>query len=107
MKKNRWIFYSVFGLFHLTAFIFTFILDNNTSLMFKMVSWVPAFKWVTLFGLLLLVADVLWVLSVNKESAKERDALQHELNTLKAKLFDLQEASRKSSVQSGQSNPRV
>ncbi len=107
MKKNRWIFYSLFGLFHLIAFIFTFILDNNTSLMFKMVGWVPYFKWVTLLGLLMLIADLLWALSVNKESAKERDALQHELNTLKAKLFDLQEASRKSPVQPGQSNPRA
>jgi hypothetical protein len=108
MKKNRWIFYSLFGLFHLSAFVFTFIIDNNASLLFKMVGWVPAFKWVTLFGLILLLVDIFWVLSVNKESAKERDALQHELNTLKAKLFDLQEASRKSTVQQpGQSNPRA
>jgi hypothetical protein len=94
MKKNRWIFFGIFGLFHLTAFIFTVILDNNTNLLFKMVGWVPSFKWITLLGLILLIVDVMWARSIHKESQKEKDALTHELNTLKAKLFDMQEASK-------------
>ncbi|HET9487069.1 MAG TPA: hypothetical protein VFO54_06530 [Chryseosolibacter sp.] len=95
MKKNRWIFYSIFGLFHLISFIFTVTLDNNTSLLFKMVKWVPAFKWVTLIGLILLVIDIVWSMRTQKESDKEKMALHHELNTLKAKLFDMQEAANK------------
>ena len=99
MTKNRWIFYSVFGVFHLSAFIFTVTIDNNSSILFKMVGWVPTFKWVTLLGLILLIVDVIWVLSRNKEEAKEKAALNHELNTLKAKLFDMQEASRNTEAQ--------
>jgi hypothetical protein len=94
MKKNRWIFFSIFALFHFGAFIFTVILDNNTSLLFKMVGWVPSFKWITLFGLILLITDIVWAMSIQKENNKEKDALNHELNTLKAKLFDLQEAAK-------------
>jgi hypothetical protein len=94
MKKNRLIFYLVFALFHIGAFIFTVILENNTNLLFNMVKWVPFFKWVTLFGLILLIADVIWAYMINKEAQKEKAALTHELNTLKAKLFDLQEAAR-------------
>jgi hypothetical protein len=96
MKKNRLIFYLIFALFHLGAFIFTVVLDNNANILFQMVGWVPAFKWVTLFGLILLIIDVVWSFIMNKESQSEKATLNHELNTLKAKLFDLQEAARTS-----------
>jgi hypothetical protein len=105
MKKNRLIFYLVFGFFHLAAFIFTIILQNNSSLLFKMAGFVSSFKWVTLLGLLLLIADVIWAYMANKESEKEKAALTHELNTLKAKLFDLQEAARGGSSQQNPSKP--
>jgi hypothetical protein len=98
MKKNRLIFYSIFALFHLISFIFTVVLDNNTSLLFKMVGWVPSFKWVTLLGLIMVIVDFLWARSVQKETEKEKDALTLELNTLKAKLFDLQEAAKNVSI---------
>jgi hypothetical protein len=98
MNRNRLIFYSVFGLFHLSAFVFTVMLDNNTGLLFKMVSYVPSFKWLTLFGLLLLVADVVWAFFIHRNSSKEKAALTLELNTLKAKLFDLQEAAKRQAI---------
>ena len=98
MNKNRLIFYIVFACFHFGAFIFTVVLDNNTSLLFKMVSWVPWFKWITFLGLIILIVDVVWAFKVNKDAVKEKDALTLELNTLKAKLFDLQEDAKKQSV---------
>lgn len=98
MSKNRIILYLVFALFHLGAFIFTVVLDNNTDLLFSMVGWVPMFKWVTLLGLILLVVDICWAWIGNRDSKKEKEALTHELNTLKAKLFDMQEVSRQASV---------
>jgi uncharacterized membrane protein len=106
MTKNRLIFYIIFAVFHLGAFLFTIALDNNTGILFKMVGWVPAFKWVTLLGLILLIIDVIWVYASQKESVKERAALNHELNTLKAKLFDLQEAARQNPGQLP-SNPKT
>jgi hypothetical protein len=95
MKKSRTIFYALFAVFHLGAFIFTVILDNNTSLLFSMVQYVPLFKYVTLMGLVFLVVDFVWALRATKDLEKEKSTLNHELNTLKAKLFDLQEASKK------------
>jgi hypothetical protein len=94
MKKNRWIFYGIFALFHLSAFIFTIILETNANLLFKMVGWVWSFKWITLLGLILIMIDVIWAVSFYKAHEREKDALNHELNTLKAKLFDLQEAAK-------------
>ena len=94
MKKNRLIFYAGFAVFHLCSFIFTVVLDNNTSLLFSMVKYVPFFKYVTLLGLLLLIVDFAWSWKVNSESKKEKSGLEHDLNTLKAKLFDIQESKK-------------
>lgn len=97
MIRNRLIFYIIFGIYQLGALVFTVMLDNDTGLLFKMVSYVPTFKWLTLLGFILLVTDVLWSLKDYLAGKKEKDALTHELNTLKAKLFDLQEAAKKQS----------
>lgn len=95
MKKNRLIFYALFAAFHLFAFIFTVMLDANTSMLFSMVKYVPVFKYGTLLGLLLIVTDFIWSWKTGKDSEKEKAALEHELNMLKAKLFDHQEAAKK------------
>jgi len=94
MKKSRLIFYLVFALYHLGAFVFTIVLDGNTGLLFQMVSWVPYFKWITFLGLALLAADVVWSWTISKQLKSENSVLTHELNTLKAKLFDLQEEAK-------------
>lgn len=94
MNRNRLIFYAVFAAFHLGAFIFTIVIENNTTMLFSMVKYIPWFKYGTLLGLILVIADVIWSWIINKESQRERGALTHELNTLKAKLFDLQEAAK-------------
>jgi hypothetical protein len=107
MKKNRLIFFGIFAFFHFAAFVFTVVLDNNTSLLFKMVGWVPSFKWITLLGVILLITDVLWAFSIHRETQKEKAALVHELNTLKAKLFDLQEAAKINPPQQPTTRPSV
>ncbi len=94
MKKNRLIFYAIFAAYMLGAFIFTLILENNTAMLFSMVQYVPWFKYGTLLGLILVIIDVIWSWFIYRESQREKDALQHELNTLKAKLFDLQEEAK-------------
>jgi ABC-type transport system involved in cytochrome bd biosynthesis fused ATPase/permease subunit len=91
MTKNRLIFYAIFAAFNLGAFIFTLILENNTQMLFSMVQYVGWFKFATLLGLILVIIDVIWSWFIYRESQREKDALKHELNTLKAKLFDLQE----------------
>ena len=61
------------------------------NILFDLVNYIGVFKYITLFGLLLLIVDVVWSFIVNRDSQKEKAALEHELNMLKAKLFDLQE----------------
>lgn len=91
MKKSRIIFYLIFALFHIGSFIFTISLGKDSGFLMRMYSWVPYFKWVTLLGVLLLVIDFIWSWAAAKEGRREKEALAHEVNTLKAKLFDMQE----------------
>jgi membrane protein implicated in regulation of membrane protease activity len=91
MKKSRLIFYLIFALFHIGAFIFTVALGADSGFLMSMFSWVPYFKWVTLLGVLFVLVDFIWSWVAAKDRSRETQALSHEVNTLKAKLFDLQE----------------
>ena len=106
MNRNRLIFYLVFTAFHLAAFIFTLMLDGDTGLLFKMVNYVPMFKWMTLLGLLLLITDFIWYWKTQRDNARQNAVLLHELNTLKAKLFDLQEAAKKQTTENNPDNKK-
>lgn len=97
MKRNRLIFYSVFALFHLFLVVFTIFLDSNKgdfSLLGQLLKMMSLMKYGAMFGLALLITDVIWSFIVSRDSEKEKAALNHELNTLKAKLFDIQEAGK-------------
>jgi ABC-type transport system involved in cytochrome bd biosynthesis fused ATPase/permease subunit len=96
MNKNRLIFYAIFAAFHLCAFIFTIVIENSSSMLFSMVKYISWFKYGTLLGLILVIIDVIWSWIINRDTGKQKAALTQELNTLKAKLFDLQETSRQS-----------
>jgi len=95
MNKNRIIFYLVFASFHVGAFIFT-ILIQDFNFLTKIYQYIKLFKFITFFGIVLIVVDVVWTWIVTRDSQKEKAALTHELNTLKAKLFDLQEIAKES-----------
>ena len=51
-------------------------------------------KYASFFGLLLLIIDLVWDRRVAQRHKQEKDQLQNEVNTLKAKLFDMQEAGK-------------
>ena len=98
MKKNRLLFYAIFGAFHLIMTIFAFYVDskrNDFAFLGEMLSWIPWLKWGTVIGLILLITDVVWDAMDTKELRKENSTLHQEMNTLKAKLFDLQEDAKR------------
>ncbi len=93
MSKNRIIFYLVFTAFHVGAFIFT-LLIQDFGFLTRIYEYIGMFKFITFFGIMLIVTDMIWSWMVYRDSKKENAALTHELNTLKAKLFDLQETAK-------------
>lgn len=98
MKKNRLIFYIVFSSFHLFIFFFSIYVDsqkNNIQFLLSLQSKIWLLKYGSLIGIILLATDLVWDWSARREFKKEKDILTHEIDALKAKLFDLQEANRK------------
>ena len=107
MKKHRVIFYLIFALFHIGALIFTIKLGKDSTFLISMFSWVPYFKWVTLLGVVLMIIDFIWAIMAARESNREKAALSHEVNTLKAKMFDMQEQATQASSTQGPADPQA
>jgi hypothetical protein len=108
MKKNRLIFYAVFGAFHLFLVFFAFYVEankNDFGFLTQILKMVTLMKWGAMFGLILLISDVVWSFMTSRELEKEKALLSQENNTLKAKLFDLQEAAKTPPARP--SNPNV
>ena len=98
MKKYRLIFYLVFLTFHLALFLFTLQVDDkkeNFEYLIKLQGSLHLFKYGAFFGLLLVGIDFFWTLLSTRAAETEKNKIQQEVNTLKAKLFDTTEAARK------------
>jgi hypothetical protein len=95
MNKRRLIFLLVFGLYHLAAVIFTIYIDFNSSILFSLLDKIGLFKWGALFGIVLFGVEAFWSWRDAKDAEREREAMRLENNTLKAKVYDLTEASKK------------
>ncbi|MBL7845069.1 MAG: hypothetical protein KF846_17120 [Cyclobacteriaceae bacterium] len=101
MKKNRLIFYSVFGALHLFIFLFSLYMDGqkeNVAFLFQMQGKIWMLKYGSLILLFLMVANVILHYRDNRRNQREKDELTKELNNLKAKLYDLQEAAKNKPV---------
>lgn len=97
MKKNRLVFYIIFSAFHLFIFFFSLYVDSqsqNLQFLLSLQSKIWMLKYGSLLGIILLAIDLIWDWKGYRIYKKENDHLKHELNTLKAKLFDLQEAAK-------------
>jgi hypothetical protein len=107
MNKIRLIFYAVFAAYNLGAFIFTLTLPAQDKFqdLIPYLKWFPFFKVATFIGLLLFAADVIWAFKSNRDAKKEKDALAHELNMLKARLYDIQEGKQSPSPKAN--SPKV
>lgn len=97
MKRNRLIFYSVFGVFHLFIFGFSFYMDlqkENFQFLIDMQKAIPLLKYCSFVLLILFATNVILHYRDNRRNVKEKAQLNQELDTLKARLFDLQEGKR-------------
>lgn len=98
MKKNRLIFYSVFGALHLFIFFFSLYMDSqkeNFQFLIQMQGRIWMLKYGSLILLILFTLNVILHYRDNRRNEREKKAMQTELNNLKAKLYDLQEAGKK------------
>ncbi|MCK6618742.1 MAG: hypothetical protein L6Q51_13980 [Cyclobacteriaceae bacterium] len=95
MKKNRLIFYAVFGALHLFIFLFSLYMDSqkeNFQFLIQMQGKIWMLKYGSLILLVMFATNVILHYRDNRRNNGEKEKLTTELNTLKAKLYDLNEA---------------
>jgi hypothetical protein len=88
MTKSRIIFYSVFGVYQLVAFIFTLYIEKIALSLVHYLAW---FKYITFLGLVLIITDFVWLWLDQRKQKQMEEASRHENNVLKAKVYDLQQ----------------
>jgi len=91
MTRYRVIFYVVFGVYMLSAFIFTLVMESSASILLGLIRIVGWFKYITFFGVVLILTDFIWLWLDNRRQKKQEEASRHENNILKAKVYDMQE----------------
>ena len=101
MDKRRLIFFSIFGGYHFIAFVFTLFMESqkdDLSLLYTLFAKITLFKYGTFLGLALFATEVIWTWRDSKKFAQEKEVMRQENNVLKAKVYDMGEAAKKSST---------
>ena len=91
MKKNRLIFYSVFGALHLFIFFFSFYMDSNSEnfdLLLSLQSKIWMLKYCSMVLLGMFITNVVLHVRDNRRNKKLNDEQTKEIIDLKAKLYD-------------------
>ncbi|UII28926.1 hypothetical protein LVD15_10995 [Fulvivirga maritima] len=96
MKKPKSIFYLIYFLFHvslLLASIYVNYKSEDFEFLINLRGHMDLMIYVTILGLILFFVDVVLVTMTVRSHKKEKEKLEHEINSLKAKMFDLQSVS--------------
>lgn len=97
MKKPRSIFYLIYFIFHiglLLASIYVNYKSEDFEFLLKLRERMDIMIYVSVAGLILFFIDVIMVNMEARNHKKDKEHLEHEVNSLKAKMFDLQQASK-------------
>lgn len=92
MKKNRLIFYSIFGALLLFIFLFSFYMDSNSEnigLLLKLQGKIWMMKYGSLLLLIMFGTAIVLHVRDNRRNKRLHDSHILELTELKAILFDL------------------
>jgi hypothetical protein len=94
MNQRRRIFFIIFGSYHLLTLFFIIFIEaqkEDLSLLYGLYSKIWVMRYGAMLGVLLFVTDFIWNWIENRNSGREKDVMRHENNTLKAKVYDLQQ----------------
>lgn len=106
MNKRRLIFFAIFGVYHLIILIFTSYIDaqkQDLGVLTSLYSYLHLFKYGAALGIVLLAIDFIWSWRINILTNRESESLNLEINNLKAKVYDLQEANKPKQTQDTES----
>lgn len=98
MKKTKTIVFYVFLAYNLVLFLATLYVESNQNdlgFLLEMKSYISFFKYFTFSGLILYLLSYFLIQRDSTKLSKDIKKEQEEKTLLKAKLFDLQEETRK------------
>ena len=94
MNQRRRIFFIIFGIYHLVTLFFILFIEaqkEDLSLLYGLYSKIWMMRYGAMLGVALFATDFIWNWIENRNSGREKEAMRHENNTLKAKVYDLQQ----------------
>ena len=97
MNKRRLIFFAIFGVYQIIILIFTSYIDaqkQDLGVLTSLYGYLHLFKYGATLGIILLLVEFIWSWRITMQANKESEALNFEINNLKAKVYDLQEAAK-------------
>ncbi|MBL6447099.1 hypothetical protein JMN32_12325 [Fulvivirga sp. 29W222] len=100
MRKPRSIFYIIYFLFHIGLLLVSIYVNYKSEdfeFLLKLRERMDLMIYVTISGLILFFIDIVLISMEARTQKKAKEKLEHEVNSLKAKMFDLQEATRSAS----------
>jgi hypothetical protein len=97
MNKRRRIFFIIFGAYHVLLVSFALYIETqkeDLGLLYGLYSKISMMRNGAILGLLLFLVDFIWTWFENRAAEKSKDIMTHENNTLKAKLYDIQNSAK-------------
>ncbi len=92
MNQRRRIFFIIFGVYHLSILISILVIEKaDLGLLLDLYGKIWVIRYGALIGVLLFVIDFIWNWIETRNSGREKEVMRHENNTLKAKVYDLQQ----------------
>jgi hypothetical protein len=94
MNQRRRIFFIIFGAYHLVTLFFVLFIEaqkEDLGLLYSLYSKIWMMRYGALLGVLLFAVDFIWNWIETRNTGREKDVMRLENNTLKAKVYDLQQ----------------
>lgn len=92
MNKNRLVFYGIFIGYHCLVLVFTIFVDRaDLNGLIELANYRWLYKFIAFFGVIMVTISFVSIWLDSRKSKKEQDDLRLENNSLKAKVYDLQE----------------
>lgn len=94
MKKGKTIFLIVYLVFHLVLLVAAIVVNQRAEdfkFLFSVRDNMGAAVWFAVVGLILFILNAMMVSISTRNHEKTEEKLRQEINTLKSKLYDLQD----------------
>lgn len=95
MKRGKTIFLIIYLIFHLILLVGAIVVNvrsEDFEFLFSVRDNMAMTVWYAIIGLVLFIINVITITASTRHYSKKEENLKQEINSLKAKIYDLQDA---------------